>query len=333
MADDAHRGDHLVDAVVVDVAIVHRHGEPLVLDQHAVDTVQSLVQRSDGALQKIDGLEPGLVLVVGAVRGHQFEAVAAGVPQSGHSDALPDVGQAAAADHGDGAVCSQLGQCLVRAGQQRCGVRIGDDVGNRSVEVQEHHRSASFGQRCDVGVGLEGVRQVRYPLMAVAHRQGHQITDHDVGAAAAQFVGVAVTVHSDDQTEATVASSGDARRGVVDDDAASRTDRQTVSRVVQDALQGAGPGGRPCQRFPRGRSVHADREQIRESGGVEDAGAVAARGEHGRGDAGCLQLVHEFDRRLEHAHPVGEHVRAQLRRPVHQRPHGPLDVITGTTGR
>ena len=277
MADDAHRGDHLVDAVRVDVAIVHRHGEPLVLDQYAVDTIQPLVQRSDGALQKIDGLEPGLVLVVGAVRGHQFEAVAAGVPQSGHPDALPDVGQAAAADHGDGTVRGQRGQCVARAGQQRCGVRIGDDVGHRPVEVQQHHRPARFGQRRDVGVGLEGVRQIRHPLMAVAHRQRHQITDHDVGSAAAQFVGIAVAVHSDDQTEPTVASSGDARGGVVDDDAASRTDRQTVRRVVQDVLQRVGPGGRrPCRRFPRGRSVHADGEQIRESGGVEDAGAVAA---------------------------------------------------------
>ena len=120
-----------------------RDGIALVFDACPRDVLQLVAEFGRCAFE--NGYRGGcrVVVVVTAVRADQLEAVASGIPDPGQADAVPDVGQIAAAEYGDGALRREVLQSLGRAGDERGRIGIRDDFRQRAVEIQTHQRPSA----------------------------------------------------------------------------------------------------------------------------------------------------------------------------------------------
>ncbi len=155
----------------------------------------------------------GGILVVAAIRCDQFEAVAAREPQSVDVDPVADIGQVAAADHRYRALCCQRSQRFGGTVDQCCGVRVLDDVGQRAVEVEEHHGSPGRHQFFQLAVDLQGIGDGRHGGVTASHRDLSEVGNHGVGSAGQQFVGVSVPVETNNEAESAVTAGPSHRLG------------------------------------------------------------------------------------------------------------------------
>lgn len=89
-------------SMVCTVAVVNRSGESLVFHQDSRDVFEFGAKRGGRAFEQRDGRGGRVILVMRAVRCDGFEAVAAGVPESGYADPGADVGQVAATERPPG---------------------------------------------------------------------------------------------------------------------------------------------------------------------------------------------------------------------------------------
>ena len=234
-----------------------------------------------------------------AIRPDQLEAVAARIPDAGQANALSDVGQVAAAQYGDGALRCQLLQSLGGTVDKNGRIRIRDDFGQGAVEVEAHDRPPTVHDRAQLTIGLQCVRQLRHALVAGAHLYLGEVGNHHVGAVLEEVVGMSGPVDANDECEPAVAACLDSGLGVLDDHGPLRGRAQSAGGLHQDGWVGL---TRQPESFGD-HAVHPDREQVAESGRVEDLFAVAARRIDGGRNPGFGQLADQCDSRLEHGHP------------------------------
>ena len=97
--------DDLADVLRCNLAVVHRDGEALVFYPYSGNLRQALAQLGCRTLEHGHGGGGRFVLVVGAVRCGQLKAVAARVPETRYGDPGADIGEVAAAQYRDGALC------------------------------------------------------------------------------------------------------------------------------------------------------------------------------------------------------------------------------------
>ena len=199
--ESAHRRNHVVDVFRIDIAVVHSDGKALVLHQYSRDIAEVFRQSSGGMRQSGDRRAGRGILVMAAIRCDQLEAVTAREPQSVDVDPVADIGQVTAADHPHRALCCQRSQRLGATVQQGCGSGVFDYVGQRAVEVEEHHWSPSRNQFFQLAVDLQSIGEGRHGGVTASHRELSEVGYHGVGSAGQQFVGVPVPVETDNEAE------------------------------------------------------------------------------------------------------------------------------------
>ena len=239
---------------------MHGHTESFVLHDDT-GNVAELIGQLGGRLRQHGDAGRGLgVLVVLAVGSGQLEAMTARVPEAGQADPLAHVGQVSTAQDRYRTVSAQRRQRLGRAVGQPRGVGVVDDLGQRSVEIEEHR-----GLPCRRQVqSLQAVGQFGHPAIPGADVDVVHVRDHGVGVATAQGPG---RVDRDHQGESAGARVRHALLGRGDDGAAAWPHRQGAGRLDQRGAIGS-------------IEAYAGVAQLRRERGVEPVVEVEQHGVH-----------------------------------------------------
>ena len=287
-ADPVGACRHLADVVGRDVTVMDRDGKSLVFHPRSLDVGERLTQLGGGALEHRHGRGGVVVLAVAAVGRDRLEAVAAGVPEVGHTHPVPDVGEVAAGQDRDGAPFGQAGESLGGAVDQPRGVGVSDDRGQRAVEVEADRRAMTTQDSGDVGIGFERIRYLRHPPVTGANPDSVEIVDHHIGAPLQQLAGTSRRAEPDHQREPAVTGRDDPVGSAVDDDGPFRSTADPLRDLPKTGRVGTGLGARrvdtravqpPRQLIQRIALQHNENHRIVEAG---------IDGHLGRGHTGIL---------------------------------------------
>src|SRR6056297_357925 len=208
--------------VLARLAVMNGDGEGLSLDPCAVDARERFVQFGLGRLDRL--FEPlGFLGALGhAARPGNVEAVASGIDDTLDPDAVPQVGEIAAADDRHRAVlCQTLHGGAGLVGDRGIAI-IPNDGRERAVKVEKDRGGARVETRVDLVDPVPDKRQPVERLEAIAAGQEEpaQVSRDKVGAMGAQGVAMcpalSLPVDADDEPEAPRGTGLDAGDGVFD---------------------------------------------------------------------------------------------------------------------
>ena len=277
---------------------MHGDRERLPLDPRARDGAQACSEVAFGSVE--GGEELRAPLVGGPVGQDDVEPVAPGVRDPLDPDQPPHVRQVPAAH--DRHRCER-GQPLDRgAGLRRQQRVLGtlDDRGERPVVVEEDGHAPTREQRSDLVRAFERRREVSNVRREGREPELGEIGNHHVGAGGPQGVRVAGAIDPDHEPEPTPRAGLHARERVLDHRRRRGVDPETPSGLDEHRrIRLAGQ----AELIEVG-AVDRDREEVPESGRVQDLGHVPARGDRRRPYAACLQLADQGHGRRVRLHAV-----------------------------
>ncbi len=259
---------------------MHCDGEALALEPMPGDARQACGQRPFGLVQFVEKLRTPLEAFTGACRAGDFEAVAAGVPDTIERYERLQLRQVAAAhQHDEATPTERLDGAAHVLGEQRL-VRILHDRRERAVVIEEHGQLLSRKALAQLLFRLphrgQALQRLYCESFTLIEAQLAEVAHHPLRPRLAQRFAIIVARHADDGRESAAGARLDAGDGVLDDRCALGRRAQPASRLEQHRRIGFTRQAQARQLHP----VHLCIEQVEHAGVAQHGCSVAARREH-----------------------------------------------------